>query len=75
MVTTAALGAFDEIRPRLRGWLHAAIVPVAVPAAVLIAVRAPHHLRLAVGVYSVTTVLIFSVSAVYHRIAWPTRFR
>lgn len=74
-MTTAALGAFDEIRPRLRGWLHAAVVPIAIPAAVLIAVRAPHHLKFAVAVYSVTTVLIFSVSAVYHRLAWPTRFR
>src|SRR4051794_28852338 len=74
-MTTAALGAFDEIRPRLRGWLHAAVVPVAIPAGILIAVRAPEHLRLAVAVYSVTTVLILSVSAVYHRIAWPTRFR
>jgi hemolysin III len=74
-VTTAALGAFDEIRPRLRGWLHAATVPIAIPAGVLIAMRAPRHLQLAVAVYSVTTVLVFSVSAVYHRIAWPTRFR
>jgi hemolysin III len=74
-VTTAALGAFDEIRPRLRGWLHAIAVPVAIPAAILIAVRAPDRLRVAVGVYGVTTVLIFSVSAIYHRIAWSTRFR
>jgi hemolysin III len=74
-VTTAALGAFDEIRPRLRGWLHAAIVPVTIPAAIVLAIRASDRLRAAVILYSITTVLVFSVSAVYHRVAWPTRFR
>ncbi|MFL6240885.1 MAG: hemolysin III family protein [Actinomycetes bacterium] len=65
----------DDVRPLLRGWLHAATVPIAVVAAVLVAMRAPAHLRLAVAVYGVTTVLIFSTSAIYHRLAFPTRFR
>jgi hemolysin III len=74
-MTITALGTFDEIRPRMRGWLHAVTVPVAIPAAILLVVRAPDRLRFGAAVYGVTTVLIFAVSAVYHRLAWPTRFR
>lgn len=50
-------------------------VPIAVPAAILLDVHAQPRLRGSVTVYGVTTVLIFSVSAIYHRLAWPTRFR
>jgi hemolysin III len=54
-------------KPRLRGWLHAVAAPVAGVAAVLLAVLAPAGLRLPAALFALTTILLFSVSAVYHR--------
>jgi hemolysin III len=68
----AALPLNVELRPRLRGWLHAAVTPVAAAAAVLLVATAPGS-RVAVAVYGVCFVLVFGVSAVYHRLAWNTR--
>jgi hemolysin III len=54
-------------KPRLRGWLHAVAAPVAGVATVVLALLAPPHLRVAAVVFAVTTILLFAVSAVYHR--------
>lgn len=72
MATTADTNP-SEVRPRLRGWLHAGMAPAAVVAGgVLLAFAAPGA-RAAVAVYLVTAVLLFTVSAVYHRRAWGPR--
>ncbi len=60
-------GSYLAAKPVLRGWLHLVAAPIAGVAAVLLAVVAPAHLRLSVLVFALTTILLFSVSAVYHR--------
>lgn len=61
-------------RPRLRGWLHAVVVPFAL-AAVWLLWRSVGHLplleRVPAAVYGLAVVLLFSVSAAYHV---PTRW-
>jgi hemolysin III len=54
-------------KPRLRGWLHLVAAPIAGLATIVLALAAPPHLRVAAVVFAVTTVLLFAVSAVYHR--------
>jgi hemolysin III len=64
------------VKPRLRGWLHAGAVPVAVVAGVLlVALSRGVDEVVACVVYAATTVLLFTVSAVYHRGRWGPRSR
>jgi hemolysin III len=65
----------DQVRPRLRGWLHVAVAPASVAAAVTLIVVARPALRPALVVYAVTVALVFSVSGAYHRLGWRTRYR
>ena len=64
----------DSVRPKLRGWLHAGAVPVVLAAGIVLVAlsRGPAEL-LASTIYAVTTVLLFTVSAVYHRGQWSRR--
>ena len=61
------------VKPRLRGWLHVGMVPLALAAAIVLFVLAPTDARWAVAVYGTTAMLLFGVSAVYHRIDWRPR--
>jgi hemolysin III len=54
-------------KPALRGWLHLVAAPVAGAATVLLVILAPANLRIPAALFAVTTILLFSVSAVYHR--------
>ena len=63
----------DTDRPRLRGWLHAGMAPAALVAGVVLLLLAPAAARPPIAVYLVTALLLFSVSAVYHRFAWGPR--
>jgi hemolysin III len=65
----------DELRPRLRGWLHAGMVPATLAAGVALLVLAPSGPRLAIAVYLVSALSLFTVSAVYHRFRWGPRVR
>lgn len=58
----------EPIKPELRGWLHAGMVPAALIAGVVLVclARTPQAV-LACAVYSVTALLLFATSAVYHR--------
>jgi len=56
-----------SVKPVMRGWLHVVAAPIAGTAAVLLAILAPSDLRIPVVLFALTTVLLFSVSAVYHR--------
>ncbi|MFF1747940.1 PAQR family membrane homeostasis protein TrhA [Streptomyces mirabilis] len=61
----------EPIKPRLRGWLHAAMVPAALIAGiVLICLARTPQAALACAVYSVTAWLLFATSAIYHRGTW-----
>jgi hemolysin III len=62
-----------SVKPHLRGWLHLGAVPVAAVLCLVLLVVAPTTAaRTALAVYTVTSVLLFSVSAVYHRGTWST---
>lgn len=61
-------------KPRLRGWLHLATAPVTLAAGVvLIALSPTAATRLGSVVYVLSSVLLFSVSAIYHRGRWSPR--
>ncbi|WP_435853651.1 PAQR family membrane homeostasis protein TrhA [Streptomyces purpurascens] len=61
----------EPIKPRLRGWLHAGMVPAALIAGiVLICLARTPQAVVACAVYSVTAWLLFATSAIYHRGTW-----
>jgi hemolysin III len=66
--------AFAEVKPRLRGWLHLATAPLALAAGVVLVVLSPDATtRVGSGVFAATALVLFTVSAVYHRGTWsPT---
>jgi hemolysin III len=72
----AALG---ELKPRLRGWLHAYAAAVSLASgATLIAVAAAlrgHRAGLSTAIYAATVTLLFGTSALYHRRPWGPRGR
>lgn len=62
------------VKPRLRGWLHAAMFPVAlIGGLVLVLVSDPGTVRTASLVFTISAALLFGVSAVYHRGTWGPR--
>jgi hemolysin III len=57
-----------EVKPRLRGWLHLATVPLVIAGgAVLIALSPNTRTAVGASVYTAAALLLFTVSAVYHR--------
>jgi hemolysin III len=62
------------VKPRLRGWLHLATAPLTLAAGVVLVVLSPTATtRLGSAVYAVCSVLLFTVSAIYHRGRWSPR--
>jgi hemolysin III len=58
-------------KPRLRGWLHTVTSPVALAAGVVLIVLAPSgQAAAAAAAYGLTSVVLFSTSAIYHRGSW-----
>lgn len=65
-----------EVKPRLRGWLHAAGAPVTLVAGAFLIVSTPSHsVRLGLVGFVASAVVLFSVSALYHRRTWSPRTR
>jgi hemolysin III len=65
---------FTQLKPLLRGWLHAVTAPMALAAGIVLIVLAPHATaRWAVAVYTLTAVLLFGTSALYHRGNWSPK--
>jgi hemolysin III len=62
------------VKPRLRGWLHLGMFPLAVLGGLaLVLVSDPGPARTASAIFTVTASLLFGVSAVYHRGTWGPR--
>jgi hemolysin III len=60
-----------ELKPRLRGWLHAGTAPLAVVGGVLLVLLAPAgSARLGCAVFAASAVALFTVSATMHRGHW-----
>lgn len=65
-----------DIKPTWRGWIHAGTFPVAIVLGVVLIVLA-HGLaaKLSSAVFVVCSLLLFGVSALYHRLNWSVRTR
>ena len=64
----------DEVKPRLRGWLHAGVVPFTLAAGVVLVVLSPTAAsRVGSAVFATSALVLFTVSAVYHRGTWSPR--
>jgi hemolysin III len=58
----------SELKPRLRGWLHLVAFPLATLAGVVLMALAPTTPALvAAAIYTVSSSLLFGISALYHR--------
>jgi hemolysin III len=59
------------VKPRLRGWLHAAITPLVGVAGVVLICLAPTRAGVVGGaIYLAAALMLFGTSAVYHRGTW-----
>jgi hemolysin III len=75
-VRTGMAHVAEEIKPRLRGWLHAVMAPTAAVAGlVLVLVASTPAGKIGSGVFCLSAVLLFTVSATYHTRVWSDRGR
>lgn len=64
----------QEVKPRLRGWLHAATAPLTLAAGVVLIVLSPNAAtRIGSAIFATSALLLFTVSAIYHRGTWSPR--
>jgi hemolysin III len=62
------------VKPKLRGWLHAGMAPLATAGGIVLVALAPTGpARAAAAVYLTASLLLFGTSAVYHRFSWGSR--
>lgn len=65
-----------EIKPRWRGWLHAGTFPVAIAAGVvLITLADGAAAKWASAVFMASSLLLFGISATYHRFNWSPKLK
>lgn len=63
-----------DIKPRLRGWLHATMAPLALAAFIVLIVLSPTPAtRIGSIVFALSAILLFTVSGIYHRGTWSPR--
>ena len=64
----------DEVKPRLRGWMHLATAPLTLAAGVVLVVLSPDATtRWGSAIFSLSALVLFTVSAIYHRGTWSPR--
>jgi hemolysin III len=62
--------------PKLRGWLHAGLFPLALAAGIVLICLAPTPGEAAAcTVFAVTSWLLFGVSGVYHTVSWDPKVK
>ncbi len=65
-----------EVKPLWRGWIHAITFPVSAVAGIVLIVLAEGPVaKWASAVFMVTSMLLFGVSALYHRINWSPKVK
>src|SRR6266545_2120673 len=66
--------ALAPLKPKLRGWLHAGTFPLATAAGIVLICLAPTTAATwAAAIYTLSSILLFGISALYHRFYWgPT---
>ncbi|WP_130416681.1 PAQR family membrane homeostasis protein TrhA [Xylanimonas ulmi] len=71
---TSMSTAVAQIKPKLRGWIHAVTTPLALAAGIVLIVLSPPVAgRVAATVFTVTSLSLFGTSAVYHRGTWSAK--
>ncbi len=66
--------AVVDIKPRLRGWLHLASVPLILAAGIVLITLSPTTTtRIGSTVFTISALVLFGVSAVYHRGTWSPK--
>lgn len=69
-----ALSTQLEVKPTWRGWIHAATFPVAIVlGVVLVSLAVGRPAKASTAVYFGTSLLLFGVSATYHRFNWKPK--
>jgi hemolysin III len=56
--------------PKLRGWFHLGATPAVIIASLVLFILSKESLKFAVALYSITAIILVSVSAIYHRVPW-----
>jgi len=73
-LSDAVRAKYEAVKPKLRGWLHAGTVPAALAAGIVLIVLSPTAAtRVGSAVYVTSALLLFTVSAIYHRGSWSPR--
>ncbi|WP_081416539.1 PAQR family membrane homeostasis protein TrhA [Arthrobacter castelli] len=63
-----------HIKPKWRGWLHAGATPLAIAAGITLVAVAPTPAgKITCAIYAFTGIILFGVSAVYHRGNWSPK--
>jgi hemolysin III len=71
---TPLVDVLAVVKPRLRGWLHAGMAPLALAAGIVLISLAETPAGVVGGaVFLTASVLLFGTSGVYHRGTWGTR--
>ena len=61
----------DEVKPKLRGWMHAASAPLTLAAGIVLVVLSPTaSTRIGSAVFATSALVLFTVSGIYHRGTW-----
>jgi hemolysin III len=64
----------EEVKPRLRGWLHAATVPLALVGGIVLVVLSPTAMtRAGSAIFTASALALFTASATMHRRTWSPR--
>ena len=76
-LTDVAGEMLQQVKPRLRGWLHLVAAPLALIAGIVLVAMAPTtQARIACAIFAVAATVLFGTSALYHRGRWsPKRER
>ncbi len=73
-VVDRAQDKLAEVKPKLRGWLHLGTAPLTLAAGiVLIALSPTPTTRVGSALFVATALVLFTVSAIYHRGTWSPR--
>ena len=73
---SAVASATAALKPRLRGWLHAGIFPLALAAGIVLICLAPTGGEAAAcAVFAASSWLLFGVSGIYHAGHWGPRWK
>ncbi len=75
-ILDASVPTPEDVKPTWRGWIHAGTTPLTIVAGiVLVSLAQGTPAKLSTAVFSLTSLLLFGISALYHRLNWSPRAR